>query len=216
MDANEKIAALSAQLEQQQKLIETLLARQTELEDRQAIMDCVTAFCRGINRLDRDLLLSSFHPDAVDDHGYFVGNREKFVDYIDMCYQGMSVTEHYIMNHRLELDGSVAHGETYWLAITGRKDGPGVYQWGGRYIDRFEKRAGKWAISERVCLIEWGAAPEAHEIPAENHALLAKSGKSAMDKSDLSYVRPLSLKHREHFTAQAALKKSQISYPSET
>jgi hypothetical protein len=32
-------------------------------------------YSRGIDRLDRDMLLSAYHPDAIDDHGMFVGRR---------------------------------------------------------------------------------------------------------------------------------------------
>jgi hypothetical protein len=51
------------------------------LIDRQAIRDCLTRYCRGVDRLDRELVLSTYHPDAIDDHGAFVGTREEFVDW---------------------------------------------------------------------------------------------------------------------------------------
>jgi hypothetical protein len=37
--------------------------------------------CRGVDRMDRELLLSAYHSDAVDDHGMFVGGPEAFADY---------------------------------------------------------------------------------------------------------------------------------------
>ncbi len=40
------------------------LARFERLLNRQDITDCLTRFCRGIDRFDRDLFLSAFHPDA--------------------------------------------------------------------------------------------------------------------------------------------------------
>jgi hypothetical protein len=40
-----------------------------ELHDHQAILDQVDNYCRGANRMDRELLLSVYHPDAVADHG---------------------------------------------------------------------------------------------------------------------------------------------------
>ena len=39
------------------------------LIDRQAILDCLTRYCRGMDRFDRALVLSAYHPDAIDDHG---------------------------------------------------------------------------------------------------------------------------------------------------
>ena len=39
-------------------------ARIQHLLDRQDITDCLTRFSRGMDRFDRDLFLSAFHPDA--------------------------------------------------------------------------------------------------------------------------------------------------------
>ena len=41
-----------------------------ELRNRQEIHDCVQRFCRGIDRNDKELALSAYHPDAVDFHTY--------------------------------------------------------------------------------------------------------------------------------------------------
>lgn len=40
-----------------------------ELLDREAIRDCLARYCRGVDRLDRALLLSTYWPGAEDDHG---------------------------------------------------------------------------------------------------------------------------------------------------
>ena len=52
-----------------------------ELQDRRAIEDCLMTYSRAIDRLDRDLLLSVYHEDAVDDHGLFVGSPAAFPDW---------------------------------------------------------------------------------------------------------------------------------------
>jgi hypothetical protein len=51
------------------------------LQDRQAIQDVLMTYSRGIDRLDRELLLSVYHDDAIDDHGVFVGSPEEFADW---------------------------------------------------------------------------------------------------------------------------------------
>ena len=52
-----------------------------EMKDRQEIYDCIMRYCRGIDRLDRETLLSAYHPDAIDDHGStYVGGIEGFAD----------------------------------------------------------------------------------------------------------------------------------------
>jgi hypothetical protein len=53
-----------------------------ELKDRQDILDCLMRYSRGVDRLDRELLRSAYHPDAVDDHGMFAGGRDAFVDWV--------------------------------------------------------------------------------------------------------------------------------------
>ena len=176
------------------------LARQEErlraIEDRHAIIDCTHRFSRGVNRRDRELLKSAFHPDAIDDHGFFVGGREDLVKWIDEVYQGVSATQHFVTNHRVEIEGDTAHGETYWFVANVGLDGIGVILRGGRYIDRFERRDGHWAIAARVCLIEWNGAPGEVRFPPDALAELAKSGASTHDRNDLSYVRPLTVRRK--------------------
>ena len=51
-------------------------ARLIHLIDRQDILDCLTRFSRGMDRFDRELFLSAFHPDAFIAAGDFVGGPE--------------------------------------------------------------------------------------------------------------------------------------------
>ena len=161
------------------------------VKDRQDIHDCTLKFCRGINRRDMELLRSAFHPDAIDDHGTFVGNPDGFLVWIDKVYDGLSFTQHYIMNQTIDLDGDTAHGETYWMVVNVYKGSDAPILRGGRYIDRFEKRNGKWAIAARVCFTDWNGAPAEIQLPPEIARMKYESGTNAMDKSDLSYMRPL-------------------------
>ena len=59
----------------------TMEARVQELLDREAIRDCIARYARGVDRFDRELILSAFHPDAIDEHGKFVGTRDGFADW---------------------------------------------------------------------------------------------------------------------------------------
>lgn len=185
--SNEEIRALREQLQQLNRSVAQLQA----VKDRQDIQDCTLNFCRGINRRDMDLLRSAFHPDAVDDHGIFVGDPEGFLQWIDKVYDGLSYTQHYIMNQSIDLDGSTAHGETYWMVVNVYKGSAAPILRGGRYIDRFEKRDGKWAIAARACFTEWNGAPAEIELPPEVAKMKDEAGSNTMDKSDLSYMRPL-------------------------
>ena len=89
-----------------------------ELRDRQAIEDLLATYSRGIDRLDRDLLLSVYHPDALDDHGVFIGTPAEFVDWAIAMHTATHLShQQCILNHTCELDGNVAHTETYYMFV---------------------------------------------------------------------------------------------------
>jgi len=161
-----------------------------ELKDRQEIYDCIMRYCRGIDRLDRDMLLSAYHPGALDDHGDYVGPVEGFADHVFKLHYGMQLyTQHHITNHRCEIDGDTAHTESYYLFRCLNREKPFYNFSSGRYIDRFERRSGKWAIAARVCLVEvrdeiWG--PEGNE---GNEAYIP----ATRSLDDPSYMRPLTV-----------------------
>jgi SnoaL-like domain len=164
-----------------------------ELKDRQEIYDCIMRYCRGIDRLDRAMLLSAYHADAIDDHGVYVGGIEGFADHVFKLHFGMQhFTQHHITNHRCELDGDVAHTESYYLFRCLNREKPYYCHSSGRYIDRFERREGKWAIAERICLVEarddnWG--PEGLETGSVYQ-------QARRDAGDPSYMRPLVIDRR--------------------
>lgn len=162
------------------------------LIDRQEIHDVILRYCRGVDRLDRDLILSAYHPDAIDDHGLFVGGPEAFADHF-MSFHGrlQTATQHIVTNHVCDLDGDVAHTETYWLFAAMNRDGPPLSLGGGRYLDRMERRAGRWAIAQRKCLYDWQGRPGDYDLTAEQLAAMVGAGPATRDRSDPSYERPL-------------------------
>lgn len=170
-----------------------------QLIDRQDILDCVNRYCSGVDRFDRDLLLSVYHPDAIDDHGSFVGPPEAFADWA-FAYHAKYQTghKHYILNHLCELDGDTAHTETYWVFAGVNREGPATSLHGGRYLDRFEKRDGRWAIAARKCIIEWGGALGDVDVPQEAIDAYAATGLARRDQGDPAYQRPLKVE-REPF-----------------
>jgi hypothetical protein len=64
----------------------------------------------------------------------------------------------------------------------------------GRYIDRFERRNGRWAIAARACVIEWHAALGSLPMPPEALAAYAAVGPTTRDRTDKSYQRPLQVR----------------------
>jgi hypothetical protein len=186
--------------EMQEKLIWLL--------DRQEIIDVLTMYTRAVDRHDEDLLYRAYHEDMIDDHGAFVGNREEFVDWTFNLQTAHHVaTQHFVTNHTIDIDGDVAHAETYFLWNAINRTGVPFSQVGGRYIDRLEKRDGSWAIMARNVITDWvmptvnsreaveSGAAEAnldYRGPRE-YVLIAGRPGPHRDKQDLSYVRPLTI-----------------------
>ena len=127
-----------------------------QLSDIQAIEDCAKRYCRGVDRLDPEVMKSAYWPDATDDHGVFVGNAMEFVDMCMVSHLKWRGTMHCIFNHKVELgdDGVSATGEIYNVTYLFGEGDEGIDTWWGRYLDRYEKRGDEWRIIERVCVHE--------------------------------------------------------------
>lgn len=128
-------------------------------EDLCAIEACREAgrrYTHGIDRLDGDWMKSAYWPDAIDDHGSFVGNAHEFVDHCIKSHDRWAWTMCTTYNHSVELDpdGRHARGEAYNISYFERRETGELDIWFGRYLDVYEKRADEWRILERVCVHE--------------------------------------------------------------
>lgn len=161
-----------------------------ELKDRQAIRDCLNRYCRGIDRMDAALVVSAYHPDAIDDHCFLVDGPAPLAAWANAVHaRSASSHQHIITTHNCELDGDVAHAETYWMTATMPIDGsPQAVMGGGRYLDRFEKRDGEWKIAVRRVLFDWSGG---RKYPDDARAALEAHGRGSRDRTDPSYSRPL-------------------------
>jgi hypothetical protein len=127
-----------------------------QLSDLQAIRDAAHRYCRGVDRLDVDEMKRAYWPDAVDDHGVFVGNAWEFAHRVVASHDRWRATMHCIANHHIELDanGTTARGEIYNISYLFAAGSTAMATWFGRYLDRYEKRGDEWRIAYRVCLHE--------------------------------------------------------------
>jgi SnoaL-like domain len=120
----------------------------------EACREAARRYSSGIDRLDVDVMKSAYWPDAIDDHGVFVGNAWEFCERVVSSHDRWSWTMHMITNHRVEIepDGASARGEVYnvsHLFVDGERR---LDSWYGRYLDTYERRAGEWRIAHRVCV----------------------------------------------------------------
>jgi SnoaL-like domain len=121
-----------------------------DLVDQAAIRQVIVNFCRGWDRLDKELVLSCYHPGATDNHGIFRGEPSEFYD-AWASPDGLRSNNHHLGQSNIRVDGETAVAETHCIA-TSVADGDDVPQARVhvvRYLDRFEKRGGAWKIAER-------------------------------------------------------------------
>ena len=129
-------------------------------EDEQAIRNVLLRYCRGIDRIDLDLVRDCYHPDAIDDHGAFRGGVDDFLAWIGRLLARYGVTTHTLSNMLIEGHPSrtdVARVETYGVSDHQTPGGPPELNLtiAFRYLDRFERRLGEWRVADRVCTTEW-------------------------------------------------------------
>jgi ketosteroid isomerase-like protein len=150
--------------------------------DQQEIRDVCYRYCRGIDRRDYDLVRSCYHPDAVDQHGEYVGGVDGFIEHVQQNIARFDRTMHFLGNILVEVDGDRARGEAYAMAYhhlpAGKK--PERYFIAAlRYVDDFERRDGEWRIATRVCVFEWTRMEPAGETPyqfTEHHHMGRTNG----------------------------------------
>lgn len=161
------------------------------LLDEQEIRQVLARYCRGVDRCDAELIRSVYHPDANDNHGTYNGPGRHFPDHVlPMLQATWEATMHNLGTCVIEIDGDTAHVETYFVAYHRRHQGvePWLDVFGGRYIDRFEKRDHAWLIADRVVVHEWSKLePTPSTFPAE---LFAAGQRSPADPAYDGERRP--------------------------
>jgi ketosteroid isomerase-like protein len=164
-------------------------------KDKEEIKDCLLRYTRGVDRADKALMASAYHADSWDEHGVTEGNGNDFSDWAIGWHNGAQTQhQHIINNHTIELDGDTAHGETYYTFWGDNREGPPTLAF-GRYIDRYEKRDGKWGIAHRVCINQIVCEVTKTRMSDEAAAITHSTGPNRRDKTDLSYDRPLVKSH---------------------
>lgn len=179
------------------------LARLERLADKQEILECLTRFSRGMDRFDREVFMSAFHEDATMAAGPFVGSPADCYAWASAMHeQGQVATHHNLLNVTYEIDGDVAHTETYYLFV-GRNRDESNWIAGGRYIDRVEKRDGVWKIALRTNAIEWSGMVPTMPIPFADVPDIFGNGAPARSQEDPSYQRPLTNRRAPHDPSKA-------------
>jgi hypothetical protein len=129
----------------------------TELADRLAIYETLALYCRGIDRCDAEQLAAAFTPDARIDYGDGARPAAEAIPGLMAGLGAMRLTQHNISNTVMRISGDSARAETNCVAlhIIPAPEGEIELVVGGRYLDRLDKREGRWRIAERLYVMDW-------------------------------------------------------------
>ena len=136
--------------------------RLAELWAKQQITEVLHRRARAGDRRDVDLALTCYHDGATENHEGFDGTAAEFIRDRSMISPNsrapVTFLWHFISNVLIDLRGDTADVESYHIALVGRKtdeEGATHSTIGGRYLDRFAFRDGRWAIAERSVVFDW-------------------------------------------------------------
>ena len=152
---------------------------------RREITDTLYRYCRGIDRMDADLIRSAYHADGYDDHGdSFRGGVEDYIAWVlPVLAEKFVSTMHTLSNISIVEDGGVARVESYLVAYHVSAGTGSLRVFGARYVDRFEDRPeGGWRIVHRTLVSEWQVEHAGHFVPTPPGTL-----PPARDRTDPSY-----------------------------
>ena len=150
-----------------------------------AIQDMLHRYCRGVDRMDRPLALSVFHPDStVEIDAAFTGSGPGFIDWVWERHRGAARHLHNITNVCVNGNGDTAASEAYVMALMRIESAGGlmVLQSHGRYLDEWVRFEDRWVIKRRRYVHEF------QEIRRmESDMAPATQVPSRRDHSDASY-----------------------------
>ena len=156
-----------------------------ELAAHTEIQQVLFRYCRGVDRGDKTMLASVYHPDAIDRHGAWEGPGRAFGDYLVPAMDAANLSsQHHITNSLIDLDGARARVESYFIALHPLRDEAGARHAFvcGRYLDRFELRDGAWKIAERQVVIDISRALDA-AVPWPGAAAFPSGARREADPS---------------------------------
>lgn len=124
-------------------------------DDHLAIQQVLHRYCRAMDRMDAELTLECFEPEARMDYGrLFKGSPQEFVTWLWPVHARMIGHNHLVSNTLIEFHSAeTAVSETY-VQVTLRMvaSGEEIDVVGhGRYLDRWGRRPdGQWRITGRT------------------------------------------------------------------
>lgn len=158
---------------------------------KQALHDLIVTYARGVDRGDEATLATVFHRDAEVVTGVIDGKGPDFArEIVAMVRGSLKSCFHSVANEYFEVSGDTAAGETYVVAhMLTLGETPQETLTGGRYLDRFERRDGRWRIARRTFVHDWSMTQPATMEEAGMYESLRTRGGWAPDDPSVAFWR---------------------------
>jgi hypothetical protein len=139
------------------------------LISKEAIREALQNHGRAFDRRDRELMASVYHPGAsIDFEGFIEGPAEEVIDVLMDSQPSFAAHSHQITTVTIAVDGDSAVSEAYVTATSRSHPTPSGrmfdFTFRGRYLDRWTRRDGIWAIAHRVVVTD---IQSVHEVVTE-------------------------------------------------
>lgn len=162
---------------------------------RAEIAEVLSRYCRAWDRCDVALGLSVWHPDGTAQYlnepaapiATFIPER------LNKRRQLGLVTSHQITNLVVETAGDLAASEAYGAAWSQERLDDGTIHelhYFCRYLDRWSRRDGRWAIDSRVVILDGCSERRFAPVRGLDEAV----GRTRMNEDDPSYAHFASLR----------------------
>lgn len=139
-----------------------------DFHSERAIERQLKNYCRSMDRCELELGRQVFFADAQVDYGaMFKGSGHAFVEFAMTAHLQFDSHLHRITNALIDVNGDTAISETYVEAqFRATENGAkfDIYT-RGRYLDRWERREGVWAIAHRHYVNAMAGKRPIHDIP---------------------------------------------------
>lgn len=151
------------------------------LQDEWEIERVLQKYCRAMDRIDPELGYSVWHGEGTADYGplFYQGSGRGFIDWVCDFHRNLTATSHQIANVVIDVAGDRAKSEAYVTValLIPEGDRHVVMTGRGRYLDKWAKIDGIWAIEARQYIHDF------HTIQDADVTL----GSGVRDRSDPSY-----------------------------
>jgi len=149
--------------------------------DRQEIEQLMYRHARSLDRMDGELMKSTYWPEGIEEHQdpiyptlfHWNDNAHRFVPEAMKGFTNLKVTQHRISNVLIELKGdNKATAETYVWAYHVHTDENDVDHegiLGGRHLFDLEKRGDEWKIMKRVTIFDWNQNQNATAVWSDDY-----------------------------------------------